>query len=412
MPNSWRLIAEVFACVPPVTPFALAGRLHSRLSAQPYRLGISHSKGYLMRRLVLSLILSVAVVDSRAALAQNDGSLAGSKEIGVFATGRVLSEAYSVTDGRSAIGGAFAAATHFNSHIAVQGALGVAYSRQEGTYYKPPLFAFTPTVSLLLSTSTANEFQPYAIVGAGYEFVRYTRPRCDCDQSRSVGIANVGGGVRKMIGDRRAFRVEATSQIASGGPAFSISMGLSLFTGGSPRRIVKNSPRPPERVRVEPPVTEPRVITQPPPRQTTPAQTLPPPPAPAPAPAPAPVTPPENLAGTVLLTIDGTQVDFNKPSWRDDAEPLLDGLAVDLVSDAGEKIKINIEAHTDNVGSRAGNTALGLDRAKAVREFLINQGVTPDRITVSSAGGDNPIAPNTTALGRQKNRRIVIRRTN
>ena len=113
-----------------------------------------------------------------------------------------------------------------------------------------------------------------------------------------------------------------------------------------------------------------------------------------------------------MLTIDGTQVDFNKPSWRDNAEPLLDGLAVDLVSDAGEKIKINIEAHTDNVGSRAGNQALGLDRAKAVREFLINQGVTADRITVSSAGGDNPIAPNTTALGRQKNRRIVIRRTN
>jgi outer membrane protein OmpA-like peptidoglycan-associated protein len=105
-------------------------------------------------------------------------------------------------------------------------------------------------------------------------------------------------------------------------------------------------------------------------------------------------------------------VDFNKPSWRDDAEPLLDGLAVDLTSDAGEKIKISIEGHTDNIGSRAGNVALGLDRAKAVREFLINQGILADRITVSSAGGDNPIAPNNTALGRQKNRRIVIRRTN
>lgn len=369
-----------------------------------------------MRRLVLSLMFSAAVVDSRAVLAQNDGSLAGSKEIGVFATGRVLSEAYSVTDGRSAIGGAIAAATHFNSRIAVQGALGVAYSRQEGTYYKPPLFAFTPTVSLLLSPSTANEFQPYAILGAGYEFVRYTKPRCDCDQSRSVGIANVGAGVRKMIGDSRAFRIEATSQIASGGPAFSISMGMSMFMGRSPR-IVKSSPRLPDRIRTEPPVTEPRVLPQPAPRQTTPAQTLPPSPGPAPAPTPSPVASPvsppaPNLAGTVLLTIDGTQVDFNKPSWRDDAEPLLDGLAVDLVSDAGERIKISIEAHTDNVGSRAGNTALGLDRAKAVREFLINQGITPDRITVASAGGDNPVAPNTTALGRQKNRRIIIRRVN
>jgi len=124
-------------------------------------------------------------------------------------------------------------------------------------------------------------------------------------------------------------------------------------------------------------------------------------------PEPAP-----NLAGTILLTIDGTQVDFNKTSWRDDAEPLLDGIAVDLTSDAGEKIKINIEGHTDNIGSRPGNVALALDRAKAVREFLINQGVSADRITVSSSGGDAPIAPNNTALGRQRNRRIVIRRTN
>jgi len=105
-------------------------------------------------------------------------------------------------------------------------------------------------------------------------------------------------------------------------------------------------------------------------------------------------------------------VDFNKPTWRDDAEPLLDGLAVDLTSDAGEKINISIEAHTDDIGSRMGNVALGMDRAKAVREFLVNQGINADRIAISSAGGDNPIAPNATALGRQRNRRIVIRRTN
>ena len=87
-------------------------------------------------------------------------------------------------------------------------------------------------------------------------------------------------------------------------------------------------------------------------------------------------------------------------------------MAVDLTSDAGEKIKISIEAHTDNIGSRSGNIAIGLDRAKAVREFLINQGILADRIAVSSVGGESPIAPNNTALGRQRNRRIIIRRTN
>lgn len=353
-----------------------------------------------MRRLVLPLLIVALAAPAATIAAQSiptsatDGSLGGTREIGISATGRVLSTAYSVPDGRSAIGGAVSAATHINSHFAVQGALGIAYSRQENTYYKPPLVAFTPTLSVLLQGSTAKEFQPYALAGLGYEFVRYTRPRCDCDQSRSLGIGNVGLGVRKMIGDRRAFRIEASSQIASGGPAFSIGMGLSLFTGGAPR-IVKSQPRPPATVRKEPPVTiptSPPVVTR----------TVPPP-----APAPAP-----NLAGTTLLTIDGTQVDFNKPAWRDDAEPLLDGVAVDLTSDAGERIKISIEGHTDNIGSRAGNVALGLDRAKAVREFLINQGILADRITVSSAGGDIPVAPNNTALGRQKNRRIVIRRTN
>ena len=380
-----------------------------------------------MRRLLLPLLIfsmaaPAGMLAAQSLAASTDGSLAGTREVGFFVTGRVLSTDYSVSDGRSAAGGAVSLASHLNRHIAVQGALGVAYSNQDKTYYKPPLFTFTPTLSLILQGSTANELQPYALVGAGYEFVRFIRPRCDCEQSKSLGIANVGLGVRKMIGDRRAFRIEASSQLASGGPAFSIGMGMSLFVGGSPR-IVKSRPRPPDKVRTEPPVTMPPPMT--------PAQTLPAPPPQAPPPqAPPPQAPPTqtparvipqtvppaapapNLAGTVLLTIDGTQVDFNKTNWRDDAEPLLDGLAVDLVSDAGEKIKVSIEAHTDNIGSRPGNIALGLDRAKAVREFLINQGITADRITVSSVGGDVPIAPNNTALGRQRNRRIVIRRTN
>lgn len=360
-----------------------------------------------MRRLVFSLLFLAVAYRPGTLVAQSlapssDGSLAGAREIGFFVTGRVLSTDYSVSDGRVAVGGAVSVATHLTRNFAIQGGFGVAYSKQENTYYKPPLFTFTPTLSLLLQTSTANQFQPYALVGGGYEFVRYTRPRCDCNQSRSLGIANIGAGVRKMVRDRQAFRIEVSSQIASGGPAFSVAMGYAIFSGGSPRVVTNEPRRPPQRIRPEPPVS--------PPPQPQPAPAPPPPPArviPQTLPVPAP-----NMAGTVLLIIDGTKVDFNKPSWRDDAEPLLDGLAVDLTSDAGETIKINIEAHTDNVGSRPGNTALGLDRAKAVREFLINQGISADRITVSSAGGDNPIAPNNTALGRQRNRRIVIRRSN
>jgi outer membrane protein OmpA-like peptidoglycan-associated protein len=368
-----------------------------------------------MRRLLPSLLVLVLAAPAGTLAAQAiplspDQSLAGAREVGLFVTGRVLSTFYSVDDARSALGGAVSLASHINSHIAIQGGLGIAYGRQDNTYYKPPLVAFTPTLSLILQGSTANDIQPYALAGGGYEFVRYTHPRCDCNQSRSLGIGNVGVGVRKMIGNRRALRFEATSQIGNGGPAFTLAMGLSLFVGNTPT-IMRVGPRPPERVRPEPPVVMPR-SSPPSPPPAPPAALTPPQQTPARVIPRALPEPAPNMAGTILLTIDGTQVDFNKPAWRDDAEPLLDGVAVDLTSDAGEKIKINIEAHTDNIGSRAGNVALGLDRAKAVREFLINQGVTADRITVSSVGGDQPIAPNNTALGRQRNRRIVVRRTN
>jgi outer membrane protein OmpA-like peptidoglycan-associated protein len=47
-----------------------------------------------------------------------------------------------------------------------------------------------------------------------------------------------------------------------------------------------------------------------------------------------------------------------------------------------------------------------------VRDYLVSQGVAPARIKISSAGEDAPIAPNTTAIGRQQNRRIIIKRDN
>jgi OOP family OmpA-OmpF porin len=114
----------------------------------------------------------------------------------------------------------------------------------------------------------------------------------------------------------------------------------------------------------------------------------------------------------VLLQFDGTQVDFSKPTWRDEAETMLDGLVVDLTSDAGQSVKVMIEAHTDNVGSNAANIMLGLDRARAIRDYLVSQGVAAERIRMVSSGEDAPIAPNSTAIGRQQNRRIIIKRDN
>jgi len=284
-----------------------------------------------MRRLsTASLLLAASISVPRFALAQlvsdPTPTLAGTREVGLYLTGRMLSDAYSASTGKTAAGGAVTFGTHLSRIIAVQGGLSGAYSRQEYTYYKPPLWVFTPAVSLIVQRSTSADTQPYAIAGAGYEFVRYTHPRCDCDQSRSLGVANLGVGVRKMTGDHQALRFELTSQIGKGGPAFTALAGVSFFLGA--RTHYKTTKRAPDRIKAEPPVIRPAERT-----------TVKPAAPPAAAPAPANPTPsntvrssrnPEPLptgVGTVLMQLDGTQVDFSKPNWRDDAEPLLDALA-------------------------------------------------------------------------------------
>jgi outer membrane protein OmpA-like peptidoglycan-associated protein len=376
-----------------------------------------------MRRLLIaSLVLTVATAFPRSVESQSivssAASLAGTREVGLLATGRLLSTEYSTEAGRAAFGGTVTFGTHLRSTIAIQGGLGINYSRQEYSYYKPPLWTFTPAISLILQRSTAADIQPYGIVGAGYEFVRYTHPRCDCEQSRSLGIGNVGVGVRKMLGSSRALRAELSSQIGKGGPTFTGMAGMSLFLGNTrPAGI-----QPPRRVRSEPVVPRPRQTTTvrpsaPPSAPPAAAPVVVPQTAPAPAPANNVLRAPSGAplptgVGTVLLSFDGTQVDFTRTNWREEAETLIDALVVDLTSDAGQSVNISIEAHTDNVGSNAANIMIGLDRARAVREYLISQGVAADRIRVSSAGEDSPIAPNTTAIGRQQNRRIIIKRDN
>jgi outer membrane protein OmpA-like peptidoglycan-associated protein len=377
---------------------------------------LPHSiSGKPMRRSVTpSLIFVLASLFSSASGAQSPYAAAAgpTREVGLFLSGRVLSTEYSVDDGKTAFGGAVTFGTFLGSMIDVQGGIAINYSRQEYSYYKPPLFTFTPTVSLLIGPST-GDFQPYGLVGAGYEFVRYTHPRCDCAQSRSLGIANVGAGFRKMFGDNKAFRMEVTSQIGSGGPAFTGLAGISFLIRRTDQFAKQRGMTRPRRVKSEPPVIIPKtgVTIQPATPRNMPVTTPPPAPAPSPTRSVTPSRLPTGI-GATILTIDGTQVDFAKPTWRDDIETLLDGLVIDLTSDAGMTAKISIEAHTDNVGSKAANIMLGLDRARAVRDYLVTQGIAAERIRISSAGQDSPVASNSTALGRQQNRRIVIKRDN
>lgn len=68
--------------------------------------------------------------------------------------------------------------------------------------------------------------------------------------------------------------------------------------------------------------------------------------------------------------------------------------------------RLLIEGHTDNVGSAALNMRLSLSRAEAVKTYLSDRGIDGERIIAKGYGLTQPVAPNTTAQGRQKNRRV------
>lgn len=102
------------------------------------------------------------------------------------------------------------------------------------------------------------------------------------------------------------------------------------------------------------------------------------------------------LPGRATLTPAGREV------LRDVASQLVEN----------PQYKVQISGHTDSQGSRAKNLRLSLARARTVETFLEANGVPPTQVTAKGFGPDVPIAPNKTAAGRAKNRRVELNRTN
>lgn len=69
---------------------------------------------------------------------------------------------------------------------------------------------------------------------------------------------------------------------------------------------------------------------------------------------------------------------------------------------------VQIEGHTDNVGSAEFNQGLSERRAESVKSYLVRQGIDPRRLTATGLGLYQPIADNATASGRQQNRRVML----
>jgi outer membrane protein OmpA-like peptidoglycan-associated protein len=96
--------------------------------------------------------------------------------------------------------------------------------------------------------------------------------------------------------------------------------------------------------------------------------------------------------------------DTGRSNIRAELAPILTKFAQGL--DA--TMHVQVIGHTDSQGSDAVNNPLSLDRAQSVRDYLVSQGVSASRIAVEGKGEHQPIADNSTADGRAKNRRVEI----
>jgi len=115
------------------------------------------------------------------------------------------------------------------------------------------------------------------------------------------------------------------------------------------------------------------------------------------------------LVYEVVLSEDQGNFKFGKTDLPDEAKQKIDEMVSQLKQDP-KNVFIEIEGHTDNVGTKAVNEKIGLERAQAVERYLYEQYQVPlHKMNVISYGEDKPVAPNKTKQGRAQNRRVVIK---
>ena len=117
----------------------------------------------------------------------------------------------------------------------------------------------------------------------------------------------------------------------------------------------------------------------------------------------------KRLVYEVVLSEDQGNFKFGKTTLPDEAKQKIDAMVAQLKQDP-KNVYLEIEGHTDNIGPKALNEKIGLERAQAAQRYLYEQYQIPlHKMSVISYGQDKPIAPNQTKEGRARNRRVVIR---
>lgn len=114
----------------------------------------------------------------------------------------------------------------------------------------------------------------------------------------------------------------------------------------------------------------------------------------------------QETARGLIVNIADVLFDFDKYELKPGAREKMAKVSGILLAYPG--LKIELEGHTDSVGSDEYNQTLSERRANSVRAYLIGQGVPPDTVTAAGLGKANPVASNSNEAGRLKNRRVEM----
>lgn len=98
----------------------------------------------------------------------------------------------------------------------------------------------------------------------------------------------------------------------------------------------------------------------------------------------------------------GTDSISNENEIRDDIYVVMGAVELE------DSIKVALVGHTDSTGAETVNYQLGMQRATALKAFMVREGLAEWRIQVYSKGETEPIAPNETPEGRAQNRRVEV----
>jgi outer membrane protein OmpA-like peptidoglycan-associated protein len=108
----------------------------------------------------------------------------------------------------------------------------------------------------------------------------------------------------------------------------------------------------------------------------------------------------------LVITMADVLFDTGKYDLRQPTREALARLSGIVLGHPG--LRLEVEGHTDSTGSDELNQTLSEQRADTVRGYLVQQGLVADSITAKGFGKASPVADNTTAAGRQKNRRVEL----